>query len=214
MTSDNNPYAAPQSSPEPLPVVEESPLSAAQRIRAQYLNHEAEVRSVGGLFYLVGIVPLIGVIGFLASNIGVARQLNGRRVFELLLIVPLCVGMGIALLVLGRGLRTLDARTRIPAAVVVGLALSISAVWSMWTASFSFWYLPISAVPAMISGYVLYLLVCEKGRIVFSQHYADVRRQAHLLYRTPIAAMLLLLALVGLGFAASILPALRGGIRP
>ncbi|MCE9546260.1 MAG: hypothetical protein K8T25_12160 [Planctomycetia bacterium] len=178
-----NPYAAPQSSPEPLPVVEESSLSEAQRIRAQYLSHESAVRYFGRLFYFGGFASLILFLTrwekfeatFPANTYGYFASCVGYVAFG-----SACT---IALIVLGRGLRTLNSRVRVGVSLIAIVVLGLCA----WLAIEH----PVLALfPELLFAYVLYLMMSPQGVMVFSRKYAEVRRQTpHLIGSAPLVAI-------------------------
>jgi hypothetical protein len=155
--------------------------SAAEAIRNEYLKHEASVQSVGSLYCLGGIVLFImGLVAMLGGGgrSGGTSALAGLFFF----------GLGVGQFWVGRGLRKLKAWARIPTGILSGLGLL--------------------GIPCgtIINAYILYLVFCRKGTMVFSDEYHDVIEQTpHIKYRTSILVWILLglvVALVALAFLA------------
>jgi len=155
------------------------PASAVDGIRNKHLKHEASVKSVG-LLYLLGGTALF-LIGIGTGVAYLARS-------ELWAAIPgfLLVGMGVGQFWVGLGLRRLKPWTRIPTGILSGIGLI---------------GFPIGT---LINGYILYLIFCKKGKMVFSDEYRDVIEQTpHIKYRTSIIVwiflgLLILLVAVGL----------------
>lgn len=151
----------PDSNPYLAPATDPAPIgdagTDAERIRRSHIAHELSIRTVGALFLLGTAVSVLMIFGYLFG----------------LVIAPLdaiLYGLtGIAGLVLGLGLRRLDPRVRVPSAVFCGFGLLLG---------------PVSA---LINAYFIYLLLCAKGRMVFSAKYRQVMEQTpHVRYRTSV----------------------------
>jgi len=86
---------------------------------------------------------------------------------------------------LGHGLRTLKPWTRIPVAILSGLGMI---------------NIPIGT---LFGGYILYLMLSEKGKIVFSEDYRRIiDATPHVKYRTPVLVLILgvlLILMIGIG---------------
>ena len=110
MVAEQNPYESPKSdiSTFPQPGQGEEGSSQAEQIRRGYLNHEANVRSVGLLFYVS--------TGFFAfAAIATLRYVPAMAIRHF--------AFGIVAGFAGYGLRRLKSWARIPAAILIGLGL-------------------------------------------------------------------------------------------
>lgn len=144
----------------------------APEIRRLHIGHEASVKAIGMLYYIgaagllvVGIIALIGAAqGEMAVNIGIG-----------LAMLAFC-----ALYVwIGRGLRTLNPKVKIPAGVLAGIGL------------IGF------PVGTLINGYILYLLFSQKGTMVFSDDYKQIIADTpDVKYRTSVIVWIFLALLV------------------
>jgi hypothetical protein len=147
----------------------------AEQIRNDHIKHEASVKSVGILYFLAAALFI------LAGASGMATS-NGPRLAVGLAFV--CLG-GLQIW-LGLGLRQLKSWARIPTAVLSGIGLLAFPLGTL------------------INAYVLYLVLCQKGRTVFSADYKRVIEQTpHIKYKTSIIVWILLgllLLLIGLVF--------------
>jgi len=147
----------------------------AVSIRLKYLSHEASVRAMGTLFYLGGGLGMLVTAGLVAQIWRATQSLN---VIEIL-VIALGVFMGIAQLLLAHGLRNLHRWSRIPAAVV-----SVLMLFSV-------------PVGTLIGLYFLYLLLSQKGMVVFSDEYRQVITQTpHVRYQTSRIVVVLLIVLL------------------
>ena len=150
MTAAANPYQPPSADLGPgfgMPAD-----SDAIAMRQEYLSHEAAVRSIGILYYLSAGMFAIGSLGIaIALAMGEAGETYSA------VLVLLCVGLTFVFGWLGRAMRQLDARARVPVGLVAGLGL-------------------LNIGPStLINGYILYLVFGKKGKVVFSEEYAAVR---------------------------------------
>jgi DNA-directed RNA polymerase subunit RPC12/RpoP len=164
------------------------PLSnEAEAIRQAHIKHEASVKSVGVLYYLgAAVVLLSAVFGLMAG----ARNASGSLPIMVVLLV-----LGILQVWVGTGLRGLKSWARIPASILSGIGLL---------------GFPLGT---LINAYILYLLLCEKGKTVFSDEYKEViAATPHIKYKTSILVwivFILLLALLGLGLFAALFAGFR-----
>ncbi len=166
--------------------------SEAEAYRKAYLNHEASVKSVGALYMLgaLFLVPIgLGLAVWALAN----EDPTGPSSIEA--VVGLCcLAYGVFQGFVAVGLRRLQSWARIAAAVisVVGLLAGLIGL----------------RLGALISAYVLYLVLSEKGQIVFSENYKRIIEQTpHIQYRTSIIIWLfvgLLFALFFLGLGAAL----------
>lgn len=159
--------------------------TGSEETRQQYLKHEASVKSVGILYYLGGIaLTVMGGASLVAAG-SAGTGLMSLFVGALLLL------LGVGQLVVGYGLRRLKSWARIPTAILSGFGLL---------------GFPIGTI---INAYIMYLVLCAKGKMVFSEEYADVIAQTpHIKYRTSIVVWILLGLIVFVIAAALILPLL------
>jgi hypothetical protein len=177
-----NPYAPPKARVED--VVQGS--SEAEAIRAEHIKHEASIRSIGVLDYLGGGALCFAAIGLIAM--GVSGKANAT--------VPFATALGIAYFLLGvlgiflgRGVRNLRPWARIASIVLAVIGL------------LGF------PVGTLINGYILYLLLSQKGQRIFAADYPEiVAATPHIKYRTSMLVWVLLslvaLLIVGLLVAA------------
>jgi hypothetical protein len=179
MNSSENPYASP-SADLTAPLIINPEMASAEIIRRKYLSHEASVQSIGILYWLGSIFM------FIASFVLLFVTLTGKsNPFIELIFIPIYLGLAVLSLWLGYGFRKLDSRVRIPAGILSALGLL---GFPMGT---------------LINAYILYLLFCAKGKMVFSPEYKDIIRQTpHIKYRTSwIVWVLLFILLAFLAFA-------------
>jgi hypothetical protein len=200
-----NPYAPPEAELGGVPVgVGAEEQAAAEATRRKYLGHEASVRSVGSLHYLFALFSLLGAAGlavFLLAARGRPRDGNLSGLFGTLFLFYLALG---ALNVtLGVGLTRLRPWARWTEASFVGLYLIVNLFGTLVGLAMG----PMGPVigpqfvgtgfVVLILGYILYLVLSEKGRVVFSPEYQDViARTPHIRYRTSCLVKGLLAMLV------------------
>lgn len=146
-----------------------------ERIRKEHIKHEASVKSVGFLYFLgAGFLALMGVIALLATT-GTSAN---RPEFGMTMGVMFIAVAGVQVWA-GFGLRQLKSWARIPAGVLSGLGLLAFPLGTL------------------INGYILYLLFCKKGTMVFSEQYQQVIAETpHIKYRTSIVVWVLVGLLV------------------
>lgn len=166
-----NPYA-------PGIVQKKRVLSDAEQLRQKFLSHEASVKSIGILF-------IIGGLFFLAGASSLHSELSAMPSFKNTLIPILAFGftiiIAIGLLVVAFGLRQLSGWSQIPAVVFAGIGL------------LSF---PLGTA---VNSYVLYLLLSQKGNMVFSSEYKEVVAQTpHMKHRTSAGVLLFIVLLIAL----------------
>ena len=175
MSSQVNPYAPPQAEVADIASVD----SEAEAIRREHIKHESSIKSVGVLYYLGGGVLVVAAIGML-----------GAAAFEA---GSWLIGIGVAYVVLG--------------------ALSLVVAWHL--RQFRNWARIVAIVLSVIgllgfpigtllNGYILYLLLSEKGRRIFEPDYVDiVAATPHIKYRTSMIVWIVLGVLI-LGVIAAI----------
>ena len=138
--------------------------TSVERIRNEHIKHEASVKSVGVLYFLGGgLLILFG-----------ALSLAGRNPLGAF-IGLFILGLAVLQIWVGTGLRSLKSWARIPTAILSGFGLL---------------GFPIGT---LINGYILYLVLCKKGVMVFSEDYKQVIAQTpHIRYRTSIVVWIAL----------------------
>lgn len=163
-------------------------LTDAENLRRTYLNHEASVKSIGTLYLLAAIfwVP-IGL-----SMLAPALFLEGGAANAAMLIIGfLYLGIGLLQGYAGLGLRRLTNAGRI-----FGIVFGIIGLIGV-------------PIGTLISIYILYLLISQKGKVVFSDTYRQAIAQTpHIKYKTSIVVWILLglvLLLVGIGLVGILL---------
>lgn len=169
----NNPYAPPES-----PILLDT-TSDAEAVRKEHIKHEASVKSIGFLYWLAAVALVLS---------GVALLLRSREAADfqrLPLYGGLLLVLGVLLFLLGTGLRQLKKWARIPAGIWAGVGLL---------------GFPLGT---LINAYILYLICCKKGSVVFSDAYKQVIQQTpHVKYKTSILIWLLLILLILVAFGA------------
>ena len=180
MSATLNPYATPKALVEDVGSHPE-----AEAVRRANLSHEASVRSIGTLYYLGALGATLGVLSTVVQLL-----LQPRHTGVLLMFGAMTV-LSIVFFLLGRGLRKLRPGVRVPTIALAGLGLL---------------GFPLGT---LINGYILWLMLSQKGRFIFSPEYAAVvEATPHIKYRTSILVWIFLgLVVVGL-LAAIVIPAL------
>ncbi|MCA9034962.1 MAG: hypothetical protein KDA91_07530 [Planctomycetaceae bacterium] len=180
---ESNPFDNPYAAPQVLSVATEGSTDA-ERLRLEHLSHEASVKSIGLLY---GIGALLG-IPFAAVGIltGIAMS---RLISSDLAITAFGLCIFVAFGFLAYGLQRLRPWARIPTAILSGIGL------------LSF------PIGTLINGYILYLVLSAKGRMVFSQQYREVIQQTpHIQYRTSRVLLFVLfvfIAIIALGVVSA-----------
>lgn len=162
-------------------VADIGPNMEAEAAREMHLSTEASIRSVGMLYYLAFAgCAFAGIFVFALPG---ADAVGGPLELVMLL------AFSAAFAAVGYGLRALKPAVRIPAIVLSVLGLLAFPVGTL------------------IHAYVLYLLLCAKGKFLFTPEYAQiVGATPHLRYRTsPIVRAVMIVALVGIA-AAIVVP--------
>ncbi len=167
-----NPYAAPVE--DSTPVYQQSEV---EQVRRSHLNAEANIKGLGLLYLIVGI---LGTIGILTNPTQSQAEPGSAEAIGYLvgtILFPLCF------LVLGYGLRKLSTVARIIAGILSAFGLI--------------------AVPVgtAISILLLYILFCKKGRFVTTPAYREiiaktphVKRKTSIVVWISLALLLLILA--------------------
>lgn len=147
-----------------------SVISEEASIRTSYLSHEASVKSIGSLFFLAGILVALSIVPTI--TLGPADLFTQAIFITILLLAFFQIWVAL-------GLRKLKRRSRIPAIILSAIGLL---------------GFPIGT---LISAYFLYLLCGKKGKMVFSQEYAQIiEKTPQIRYKTPIYVWILLLLFI------------------
>lgn len=181
MRATDNPFESPKTELEP-----ERPTLASgsdEQVRRELLNHEASIKSVGRLNILGGVLAIIVGFAMLADTDPELPAVGATAIF---------VAIGLVTGWIGNKLRTLDPRGRLPAALLHAVGLL----------GFPF--------GTLVSGYVLWLVLSEKGRRVLSTEYQGVvARTPHVRYKTPVLIVALAVLVIG-SVVATMVMALLG----
>lgn len=140
----SNPYAAPQSVVEDLPAAD---VGAMEAQRQALIRHETQLKSVGALYYLGGVVMLGSTLALLGS---------GAERLETGVLGMLMALFGLLYLAMGYGFRRVRSWVRVPGAILAVLSL------------LSF------PVGTLIGAWILYLMFSAKGRQVLAPEYQQV----------------------------------------
>jgi hypothetical protein len=173
----DNPYAAPESVITPIPVHH----TEAEQIRQKHLSHEASVKSIGTLYYLGAILLLLVFFGYSSAILRVFNEgaAGGSEVGMLIGGALLMLGLIVFQWILAGGLRKLRPWVRIPTII-----LSIIGLIGF-------------PIGTLISGYILYLMLSAKSKMIFSPEYQQViAATPHLRYRTSLLRTVLIVLLV------------------
>jgi hypothetical protein len=145
--------------PPGAPLFPGQPSTSAQAIRKSHLKREENIRSIGTYFYFTGITQLVLVFVIVLSA-SISYFSSGRN--QLASLIGIGVYAGIFLFVAGLsiwsagGLLRLDRSAKVPGIIVAIISL------------LGF------PVGTLISGGILYLLLSEESRFVFSDEYREV----------------------------------------
>ncbi len=179
----------------------------AELIRRAYLSHEASIKALGTLNYLVAFFSVFGVVIFALGALGVVDMSGNNANPELnpRLIFGIAAGAFLVGLILyggmGYGLRHLQPWARWVTIVLMGLSLFSTVVQIVILAAMN----PVAAgaglgvsiIPSLITGYIFYLVASAKGAMVFSREYREIVRQTpHIKQKTSLIVKVLLGLLV------------------
>lgn len=208
-----NPYAAPTADLGTAATQygdDDATLQLAEPIRREHLSHEASVRSVGLLYLLGGFFGVLSLIGLLVSGGFALSGQGGMGAAEAsIIVVTLLItgGFTAVQILLGLGLRWLKGWARIGTILMTGLTLAYFAfVMAVSTLGGG---MPIGGVIMLlfftaIPSYIMWLMLCAKGRYVFTPEYQAIRAVTpHIKYQTSIIvkiaiALLLVIILIGI----------------
>ena len=185
-----NLYAPPKAQVEDVVAFE----GEAYEIRREHIKIEATIRSLGTLNYLGGALLVVGGIALMFGGLS---QATGGIPFAGLVVV-FCLGLGAVSFAVGRGLRTFRPWARVVAMISAGLG-----ILSAFRAGMG------APIGMLINGYILYLLLCKKGRRIFESDYPaivaatpDVKNKTSVVVWIALGLLVLfILVLVGAGIA-------------
>ena len=184
MSTPLNPYQAPATRVDD---VIDSANPQAESIRREHINHEASIKAVGTLYYLSMLGLAAGGLTTIFSTAAFARSSMGGPAFGAFMLV-----MAAVFFTMGRGLRKLRPWVRIPTVL-----LSILGLLGF-------------PLGTLINGYVIWLILSKKGRLVLSPDYAAiVEATPQVKYRTSIVVWILLGLIVLLVVAVFAVPLFR-----
>ena len=145
-------------------------------IRRAHINHEASVKSVGTVYLIGALFATIGGIGCFAAT-GSSSQVGLTAVGAIYLLLGILLGF-------------------------VAFGLQNLKTWARWIAAvFSSLSLILFPMGTLIGGYILYLLISQKGTMVFSAGYQDIiKATPHIKYKTSIVVKILLGIVLGILF--------------
>jgi hypothetical protein len=170
MADPANPYAAPAARVE-----DAGADSEAEAIRRAHIGHEASIKAVGFLYYLGGLLVLLGALG------GFMGATSARYAYAATGVMIFLVLVAAAQFAAGWGVRALKRWGQVMGCILSGLGLLAFPIGTL------------------ISAYILYLLLAKKGRMVFSPAYRDVvAATPHVKYKTSIVVWIVLALLLGL----------------
>jgi hypothetical protein len=202
---DVNPYAAPDVRLGGAPPSTDAEMARAERIRRQFLNHEASVKAVGSLNLLgaivLGVVMVAGIVSLFSGGVAASAP---ARAFSIGMIVVLAAIAALSAAV-GIGLRNLQpwARWVDVGLILLGFAMTIlSLVIAGLAGGNAAGTAGANLAQQIIPAYILYLLVSRKGTMVFSPEYrAIIEKTPHIRYKMSCLVKFLalfLLAVIGL----------------
>jgi hypothetical protein len=179
-----NPYAPPRARVDDV----SNAGSEAEEIRQEHIKHEASVRSIGILYYISGTLMTVGGIAL----VGGAMSSAVARESLLGFLGPFYLVLGVFMLFVARGVRTLRPWARIATIVVASIGL------------LGF------PVGTLINGYILYLMLAQKGKRIFEDDYKDIiAATPHVKYRTSMLVWIVVGLLVLVAVGAVMLAAMR-----
>jgi hypothetical protein len=149
MAETTNPYAPPRAKVEDVV----APSGEAHAIRTEHIKREAEIRSIGSLYYVAGAGLCLAAFGVMFSP---RPHFPNPHAPSVPVLLAICVGGAVASFFLGAALRKLR-----PWARIVGIVFAALGLLGF----------PVGTV---INVYILYLLLSEKGRRIFQSDYADI----------------------------------------
>lgn len=176
----DNPYSAPTAKLDDY-----AHATDMEKIRRENIRHEIQLKSIGSLYGLAGILMAIsGIAVFLPFFSGDANLKQDSMM--LVWVIAFYIAMSAILLAMAYGFRKLLPWVKIPGTLLAAIGLL---------------GIPVGT---MINGYILYLMWCAKGQTVLGAGYQEViRATPHVKYQRSlgdkIALGIVLALLIGAG---------------
>lgn len=173
-----NPYQAPQAAQEPPPIPLESSQAYAEEIRRTHINHEAQIKSIGTLYWLSGIFLIVGYVS--GSQLEASQPRMG----------PASILLALLVFSVGYGLYKYKTWARVVALI------------------FAFLGLLAFPVGTLISVIMIVLLLLKKNRMLFSPEYKEIiaatphiKRKSSIIFKIALFLLAVIILLMLLGFA-------------
>ena len=183
MRMTDNPFESPTAELVDAPPPASEATASDEATRRELLKHEASILAIGRLMRLGALFMGLVALSMLAA--GVATDESPGVMTGIAVVYG---GLAVVSGWCGTRLRNLDPRGRVPAAVFNGIGLI---------------GFPIGT---LVSGYILYLLLSERGRRVLSIEYQGiVARTPHIRYRTPVVVLVVAALLITFAVAAVVM---------
>jgi hypothetical protein len=137
-----------------------------EKIRQDHIRHEIQLKSIGSLYGLAGILLGIASIAMLTTLFSNDRSLPSEQSAMFAGMLSLYAVLSIAMLAMAYGYRKLLPWVKIP-----GTLLSAIGMLGI-------------PVGTLINGYILYLVWCQQGRFILGNDYqAIIRATPHIKYK-------------------------------
>jgi len=166
-----------------IPLGENQHIDSKLAVRSAHIAHEATLRSAGLLYFVAAIflVLLAAITLYRGTPAETTTTLSDPAA------AALALAIAAALAVAGYGLREIKPWARVPVMSISTLGL---------------FYFPVGT---MICGYILYMVLNQKGQVIFSQEYQGIiEATPQIGYRTPLIAWVLLGLILLILFSASL----------
>lgn len=210
-----NPFEAPRAGIGEEVVYRDLADNDAELIRREHIGHEANVKSIGHLYYLGAFFGALGAVVYVLLASGVMpvppNQRNGMdpAIFRVAMGVAaaVCLVMTVLFAAPGYGLTKLQSWARWMSVVITSLALALTALYTLFISAFisPAGGLIFLAIIGGINGAILWILVAPKAGVVFSADYKEViRKTPHVRLQTSLIVKILLVVLiVAIGFVVA-----------
>lgn len=151
-----------------------------EQMRRYHLSHEASIRSFGSLYWFGGgVMVFLGGAVIVRSLMGTLNQRQIGLPFEMIMTSTVYIGVGLLQIAVGRGLRKLTPNGK-KGGIIFGMIGLIG-----------------FPVGTLLGGYLLYLLLSAKGKVIFSPQYQEVLKATpHIVYKNRIVLLLLIIVVL------------------
>lgn len=206
---DLNPFEAPRASIGEEATYLDPAVDGAEAIRREHIGREANVKSIGHLFYLGAFFLGLGTVVAIGIMAGIVP--GGRNPDPEVNLVAYRVGQGIATFLfllaasanaaVGFGLVRLHSWARWTAVVLIGLGLGGMGLYALVIGAAVD---PIKGLIVLladlgVNGLFLFLLLSPKAGVVFSPEYREViRKTPHVKLKTSLIVKIILALILGL----------------